>query len=159
MRSKRNSPYIITVAPPSQPWFALYKGLISLKNADEILQPDMLMFLDEAAWNQKTSGRTWGWTLVGGRCVQRRFFVHGQRYSILPVLTMDGIITYNVIPGPVTSARFVEFLRELVILLTNPYPGPWSVLVLENCSIHHSEEVRALVEDKAQCKLIFLPPY
>lgn len=117
------------------------------------------MFLDEAARNQKTSGRTRGWALVGRRCVQRRFFVCGQWYSILPVLTIDGIITYDVIPGPVTSARFVKFLRELVIPLTNPYPGPRSVLVLDNCSIHHSEEVRALAEDKAQCKLIFLPPY
>jgi transposase len=127
--------------------------------AEEVPRPDMLMFLDEAARNRKTSGRTRGWALVGRRCVQRRFFVRGQRYSILPVLTMDRIITYDVIPGSVTSTRFVEFLRELVIPLTNPYPGPRSVLVLDNCSIHHSEEVRALVEDEAQCKLIFLPPY
>ncbi|THU81199.1 hypothetical protein K435DRAFT_570954, partial [Dendrothele bispora CBS 962.96] len=67
---------------------------------------------------------------------------------ILPVLTLDGIITYDLIPGPVTSARFVQFLREL-IPLTNPYPGPRSILVIDNCSIHHSEEVRKLVEDEA----------
>ncbi|THU81206.1 hypothetical protein K435DRAFT_573138, partial [Dendrothele bispora CBS 962.96] len=70
------------------------------------------------------------------------------RVSILPVLTLDGIITYDLIPGPVTSARFVQFLREL-IPLTNPYPGPRSILVMDNCSIHHSEEVRKLVEDEA----------
>lgn len=71
------------------------------------------------------------------------------------------------------------------IPLTNPYPGPRSVLILDNCSIHHSEKVRALVEDDVrkylapslshlsigihpdnpvddglpECKLIFLPPY
>jgi transposase len=80
-------------------------------------------------------------------------------FSILPILTLDGIITHDVIPGSVTSERFLRFLRELVIPLTNPYPGPRSVLVLDNCNIHHSEKVRALVEDKAMCKLIFLPPY
>jgi transposase len=117
------------------------------------------MFLDEATHNQKTSGRTRGWALVERGCVQRRFFVRGQRYSILLVLTMDRIITYDVIPGSVTSVRFVKFLRELVIPLTNPYPGPQSVLVLDNCSIHHSKGVQAVVEDKTQCKLIFLPPY
>jgi hypothetical protein len=31
--------------------------------------------------------------------------------------------------------------------LTNPYPGPRSVIVLDNCNIHHSEEVRELIED------------
>jgi hypothetical protein len=30
---------------------------------------------------------------------------------------------------------------------TNPYPGPRSVLVMDNCRIHHSEEVRMLIED------------
>ena len=45
--------------------------------AKEVPQPDMLMFLDEAAQNQKTSGRKLGWALVGRRCVQRRFFVWG----------------------------------------------------------------------------------
>src|ERR1700722_19440881 len=63
--------------------------------ADEVPNPDMLMFIDEAAWNKKTSGRKKGWSLVGKRCVQRRCFVRGQRYSILPVLTLDGIITYD----------------------------------------------------------------
>lgn len=64
--------------------------------------------------------------------------------------------------------------------MTNPYPGPRSVLVLDNCNIHHAEEIRELVEDQAGefllckfppnniiltvlllpgCKLIFLPPY
>jgi len=50
------------------------------------------------------------------------------------------------------------------------------VIILDNCNIHHSEKVRALVEDEAcmysisshanitliaflDCKLIFLPPY
>ena len=72
---------------------------------------------------------------------------------------MDGIITHDIIPGSVTSEQFVQFLRELVIPLTNPYPSPQSILVLDNCNIHHSEKVWALVEDEALCKLIFLPPY
>ena len=37
------------------------------------------------------------------------------------------------------------------IPFTSPYPGPRSILVLDNCSIHHSEAVRELVEDQA-CK-------
>jgi hypothetical protein len=37
----------------------------------------------------------------------------------------------------------------LQIPLTNPYPGPRSVLIIDNCNIHHAEEVRQLVEDEA----------
>jgi len=37
----------------------------------------------------------------------------------------------------------------LQIPLTNPYPGPRSVLIIDNCNIHHAEEVHQLVEDEA----------
>jgi len=120
---------------------------------------DMVMFTDESAKDARNVGRMKGYSLVGTRCVQRRCFVRGKRYSILPILTLDGIIAYDIIEGSVTSDRFVRFLKEMVIPLTNPYPGPRSVLILDNCRIHHSEEVRHLVEDMAKCKLIFLPPY
>jgi transposase len=83
--------------------------------ADEVTDPCMLMFVDEAARNKKTSSRTRGWSLVGKRCVQRRCFGRGERFSILPILTLDGIITYDIIPGSVTSERFLQFLRELVV--------------------------------------------
>ena len=83
--------------------------------ADEVTNPDMLMFVDEAARNKKTSARSKGWSLVGKRCMQRRCFGRGERFSILPILTLDGIITYDIIPGSVTSERFLQFLRELVV--------------------------------------------
>jgi transposase len=56
-----------------------------------------------------------------------------------------------------------------------PYPGVRSVVVMDNCAIHHDEEVRAIVEGECgmwfgSCvlirtdfttgaKLIYLPPY
>ena len=85
------------------------------KIANEVPNPDMLMFIDEAACNRKTSARMKGWSLVGKKCVQRRYFICRQRFSILPILTLDGIITYDIIPGSVTSERFVQFLHELVV--------------------------------------------
>jgi transposase len=88
--------------------------------ADVAPDPEMLMFVDEAARNKKTSGRKMGWSLVGTRCIQRRCFVHGQRYSILPILTLDGIITHDVIEGSVTTETFVTFLRELVVRVIHP---------------------------------------
>ena len=135
--------------------------------ADQVPDPNMLMFGDEASKDERTSGRRWGWSLRGTRCIQRKCFVRGKRFSILPILTLDGIIAYDIIEGSVMAERFVQFLRELVVCsslkstlfitnaffiqipLTNPYPGPRSVLILDNCRIHHGEEIRKLVEDDA----------
>jgi transposase len=83
--------------------------------ADEMMNPNMLMFVDEAAHNKRMLERTKGWSLVEKQCVQRRFFGHGERFSILPILTLDGIITYDIVPGSVTSERFLQFLREHVV--------------------------------------------
>jgi len=81
----------------------------------EVLDLAMLMFADKTAKDERTGGRRTGWSRVGTRCVQRQCFVHGRRYSILPILTLDGLITWDIIEGSVTSERFVQFLRENVV--------------------------------------------
>ena len=81
----------------------------------EVPNMDMVIFLDESAKDDRTLGRKMGWSRIGTRCVQRQCFVRGQRYSILPALTLDGIIAYDIIEGPVTAERFIKFLREMVV--------------------------------------------
>jgi transposase len=90
----------------------LLRSNFMLRVGQEIPDPSMVMFIDEAAKNERTPGRKRGWLL---RCIQRRAFVHGQRWSILPILTLDGIITYDIIPGSVTSRCFHQFLRDHVV--------------------------------------------
>lgn len=79
--------------------------------------PNMLLFIDEAAKDERTPGRTRGWSLRGTRVRQRRCFVRGKRYSILPAITPDGIVAREIIDGPVTSERFCRFLRTHIVRL------------------------------------------
>lgn len=81
----------------------------------EVPNMDMVMFTDESAKDDRTDFRKKGWSRVGTRCIQKRRFVRGRRYSILPILTLDGIIAYDITEGPVTCDRFVQFLREMVV--------------------------------------------
>jgi hypothetical protein len=83
--------------------------------ADVVTDPNMLMFGDEAAKDERTSGRRRGWLKWGSRCIQMKCFVRGRRYSILPILTLDSIITHDIIEGSVTTKRFIQFLQELVV--------------------------------------------
>ena len=73
------------------------------------------MFGDEAAKDGQMSARRKGWSERGTRCMQQKCFVQGCHYSILPIFTLDGIITYDVIEGSVTGERFLRFLCELVV--------------------------------------------
>jgi hypothetical protein len=93
----------------------LLRAAFMNKIADEVPDPDMLMFIDESARNWCTSQRNMGWSQIGIRCIQHHFLVCGQQYSIVPVLTLDGVVTYDIVPGSMTSAHFVQFLCELVV--------------------------------------------
>ncbi len=83
--------------------------------AVEVSDPSMLMFGDESAVDQRAAIRKRGWAPMASRCVQRSCFIRGQRYSLLPILTIDGLVTFKVFEGSVTTDRFVEFLREFVV--------------------------------------------
>ena len=77
--------------------------------------PEMLMFDDESSKDERTSNRRRSWSCKGMYCVQRKCFVCERRFSILPILTLDGIIAHDIIEGSVTSERFVDFLQALLV--------------------------------------------
>jgi hypothetical protein len=50
--------------------------------------------------------------------------------------------------NPLTSLQIVSVdCHCLQLPNTTPYPGPHSVLVLDNCALHHSEEIYKVVEE------------
>ncbi|KAJ7114390.1 hypothetical protein C8R44DRAFT_587349, partial [Mycena epipterygia] len=67
------------------------------------------------------------------------------RYSVLPALTTEGIVALDIFEGSVNKERFLGFLRDQVAPILNPYPGKCSVVILDNCSIHHDDDIRALI--------------
>ncbi|KIK19814.1 hypothetical protein PISMIDRAFT_41773, partial [Pisolithus microcarpus 441] len=107
------------------------------KIVEEVLDANMLMFINEAARDGHTILRRHGHSGRGFRCSVWRPFIRGTCYSIIPAIMQ----------GPVDMERFLKFLKEQVMPFTNPYPGPCSVLVMDNCCIYHGEDICCLVED------------
>lgn len=73
--------------------------------ASIVPDPNMLMFANESAKDQRTHACKRGRLRIGRRCYVRRIFVRGQQYSVLPILTLDGIIAYRIFKGSVTSEK------------------------------------------------------
>lgn len=69
------------------------------------------------------------------------------RYSILPALSLDGILACEIIEGSFTKSTFTEFIDGLLDQM-NPFPGPNSVLVMDNCRIHKSELMLEMIEER-----------
>ena len=76
---------------------------------------DNFIWLDEASVDNNTCVRQAGWAPLERACVRRATFLCGQRYSILPALTSDGIIALDIFEGSVTKERFLSFLEEQLV--------------------------------------------
>lgn len=73
------------------------------------------VWLDEASVDDRTNQRTAGWAVAGRLCVSRVTFVRGQRYSVLPALTWEGMIALDIFEGSVNKERFIQFLKEQLV--------------------------------------------
>ena len=122
-----------------------------------------LVFADESSKDDRTVLRRYGRAPTGHRAVDTASTNRGVRYSILPALSLSGILTVRVVPGSVVGTIFFDWVvSDLVRLMVpsvnvlvhcqiqlpkmNPYPGPNSVLIVDNCRTHKSEALREVVE-------------
>jgi transposase len=76
---------------------------------------------------------------------------------MLPAITVDGIIYSHIKEGSYNGDQFLEWLDGLLHVM-NPYPARHSVLILDNCRIHHVEGVEERCEERG-IRLVYLPPY
>ena len=72
------------------------------------------------------------------------------RYSVLPALSLDGILHLSIIQGSFNYGSFAEFIEGL-LMQTNPFPGPNSVIVMDNCRIHKSHLVLDMIRVAYVC--------
>jgi len=99
--------------------------------------PEQLVYVDESAANERTLDRKYGWAPKGLPAIDFKLLHRSTRWSILPAYTIDGYLPQPlVIQGSVTGELFVNWLEDSVLPQCAPYPGPRSVLVMDNCSTH-----------------------
>ena len=74
-----------------------------------------------------------------------RIMLTGLRYSMLPALSLDGILHLDVLDRSYTSRTFNDFINGLLDNM-NQFPFKNSVIVMDNASIHKSDALREMVE-------------
>ena len=57
-----------------------------------------------------------------------------------------------------TKDAFSHIIFEELVNYVNPYPGPRSIVILDNCTAHHSETVN-LFQEMTGCLILYLPAY
>lgn len=72
--------------------------------------------------------------------------------------TLDGFLEPFIVKGTFNSRRFLTGIKRCVLPHMNAYPGPRSVLLLDNCRIHPSDELVEAVYSIG-ARIEWLQPY
>ncbi|KAK8121451.1 hypothetical protein PG999_005571 [Apiospora kogelbergensis] len=82
-------------------------------------------------------------------------FHRDRRHQILPAYSQDGVELVRIYPGFTDSIIFEDYIEQL-LQHCGRWPAPKSVLVMDNASIHHPDQISQLCEE-AGVKLLLSP--
>jgi transposase len=117
------------------------------------LDPERVVFVDETAANT-TMDRRYGYAPRGEPVVGTVPHRHYKSLTFTAALRADGMTATQVLDGPMTGARFREYVATVLV----PALRPGDTVVLDNLPCHKAGAVRAAVE-AVGCRLLYLPPY
>ena len=83
-----------------------------------------------------------------------------KRISAIAAISSEGLLGVELTYNSVDSDKFFDFIWGTFIPNMQPFDGSnsKSIVIMDNCSIHHVEPVKELLKD-AGILLIFLPPF
>lgn len=122
------------------------------------------VFIDESNFNLWTT-RGKGRSQAGDRACYTVPNSKGRQVSlILAISPALGTVHNNIIQGSCNAIKYLNYLQELIDKLRiqrrlNNFDLPY-MLVMDNCSIHHTEDVENYLDSSdSGFKYMYLPPY
>ena len=118
------------------------------------------VWIDESGSDNRSYMRKYGYSIKGEVPVCRRLLVRGQRVSAIAAIAIDGLLALNLTTETVNSDIFYDFIRGSLIPQMRQFDGsnPRSIVIMDNCSVHHVLEVKDLFRNVG-IPVFFLPPY
>lgn len=125
-----------------------------------IYTQDMFIFLDETGSDKRNSVRRYGYSLRGKPMVCEKLLVRGKRVSAIAFMSVHGILDCKTFTGSVDGELFYNFAQTSLLPHLMPFNGtnPHSIVVMDNCSIHHVDETVKMIQEVGAL-VLFLPPY
>ena len=107
---------------------------------------DQLVWVDETGCNKKSAIRKAGYALKGITPEYHRKLVKSKRLSSVAAISIDGVIAVDFSHDSMNAEFFYEFGQGSLIPNLLPFNGQnsKSVVIMDNCSIHHADYVEQL---------------
>ena len=124
-------------------------------------EKEMFVFVDETRTDKrKALMRTHGYSLCGVPMKYHKPLVRGERMSAIAMMSTEGILDAKISKGTTNGSDFYDFVEKHMLPHLHPFDGTssHSVVIMDNCSIHHTQEVVSLIEEIGVI-VHGLPPY
>ena len=133
---------------------------IALQRSDELraefmaemslYDADMLIWIDESGCDRRNSARKYAYTI-------EEYPVDHSKGTSLPAAAAATVHGHDVmlVEGNVNGDVFAKFVETSLVPILQPFGNPNSIIVMDNASIHHVDQVTQLVESTGAS--LFLP--
>ena len=125
-----------------------------------VYNAEMLIFIDETGSDRRDTNRKYGYSLRGKPLKRFVPLIRGERVSAIAGISMAGLLDVQVSVGATDGDAFYNYIQKYLLPHLMPFNGlnPHSVIIMDNCSIHHIPEVARSILDVGAL-VHYLPPY
>ena len=135
---------------------------IRAKYASELsLYPiQTLVFVDETGTDRRDTIRRTGYCRQGHPAKAQKLLVRGIHVSVIAAMSIHGILALKIVRGGVDADIYYDFMCKHLLTKLLPFDGlnDHSVIIHDNCAIHHVSEIEELLEGTGVI-MLYLPPY
>ena len=120
---------------------------------------DMLVFADETGFDWRNIIRRKGYSLRGKPAISKQLIVRGVHVSVIAAISSKGLLDLKYTEVVALTAMLFVVTKQLLLHLY-PFNGsnPRSVIILDNCNIHHTNN-SILALQECGTLIHYLPAY
>ena len=125
-----------------------------------VYSSEMFVFIDETGADRRNTLRKYGYSLRGKPIRNYNLRMRGERISAITCISMAGVLDVMTVHGTTDGSTFYKFIQTHLLPHLMPFNGsnPHSVVVMDNCAIHHVDSIVSSINDVGAI-VHFLPPY
>ena len=120
----------------------------------------MLIFVDETGADRRNLLRKHAYSIRGRSMRDHALLARGEHISAIGIMSSAGLLDVGIVIGGTDGDAFYSTIQKHLLPHLMPFDvvNPHSVVILNNCAIHHIHEVTAMIEEVGAI-IHFLPPY
>ena len=119
---------------------------------------EIFVYVDKTGSDARKKQRRYRYSICGKPAKNQTLLVRGQRVLAITCMSPAGLLDVQTFQGTATGEVFYNFVQTHLLPHLVPYNGinPHSVVILDNCSIHHIAEVERSISDVGALTLFLL---